>query len=108
MKSKFGFKSNIKEAIYSSACPLHRIGVMAKTVMRSFDDSCLAVTPEFKPAQIRKMQIASKITQPLFARHLNTSESNVEKWQTGDKQPSGAALKFLAIVQEHGVKAWQV
>lgn len=108
MKSKLRIKSNIKEAIHSSACALHRIGVMTKTVMRGFDETCLAVTPEFKPAQIRKMRIASKMSQPVFARHLNTSESNVEKWEAGAKWTSGTALRLLAIVQKHGVKAWQV
>ncbi len=40
----------------------------------------------------------------LFARYLNTSESTVEKWETGAKKPSGAALKLLSIVQKHGLQ----
>lgn len=39
----------------------------------------------------------------MFARFLNTSESTVEKWETGAKRPSGMALKLLAIVQKHGL-----
>jgi hypothetical protein len=37
------------------------------------------------------------------ARYLNTSESTVEKWETGAKKPSGMALKLLAVVQKHGL-----
>ena len=33
----------------------------------------------------------------------NTSESTVQKWETGSKQPSGMALKLLAVVQKHGL-----
>jgi len=40
----------------------------------------------------------------VFARYLNTSESTVEKWETGAKKPSGAALKLLRIVQKHGLQ----
>jgi putative transcriptional regulator len=40
----------------------------------------------------------------VFARYLNTSESTIEKWETGAKKPSGAALKLLAIVQKHGLQ----
>jgi putative transcriptional regulator len=41
----------------------------------------------------------------LFGRYLNTSESTVEKWETGAKQPSDMALKLLAVVQKHGLEA---
>lgn len=40
----------------------------------------------------------------MFARYLNTSESTVEKWETGAKKPSGVALKLLSVVQKHGLK----
>jgi putative transcriptional regulator len=40
---------------------------------------------------------------PVFARYLNTSESTIEKWETGAKQPSGMALKLLAVVEKHGL-----
>jgi hypothetical protein len=41
----------------------------------------------------------------LFARYLNTSESTIEKWETGAKQPSGMALKLLSVVEKHGLEA---
>ncbi|MBD9375384.1 hypothetical protein IB238_22435 [Rhizobium sp. ARZ01] len=41
--------------------------------------------------------------EPVFARYLNTSESTVQKWETGAKRPSGPALKLLSIVQKHGL-----
>jgi putative transcriptional regulator len=46
----------------------------------------------------------SKQTQPVFARYLNTSESTVEKWESGAKKPSGLSLKLLAVVQKHGLE----
>ena len=107
MKSKTKFKGDIKEAIHSSASALYLAGAIDKVTMRSFDESCLAIIEEFKPAQIKKMRLASKMSQPVFARHLNTSESTVEKWETGAKKPSGTALKLLSIVQKHGVKILQ-
>ena len=45
-----------------------------------------------------------QVSQPVFARYLNTSESTVEKWETGAKRPSGMARKLLAIVQKHGLQ----
>jgi putative transcriptional regulator len=40
----------------------------------------------------------------VFARYLNTSESTVEKGESGAKKPSGAALKLLSIVEKHDIQ----
>jgi putative transcriptional regulator len=46
-----------------------------------------------------------RVSQPVVARYLNTSESTIEKWETGAKQPSGMALKLLSVVEKHGLEA---
>lgn len=101
-KSKF--KSDAFEAIHSSASALRRIGAIDKATMRSFDDTCISVPPSFKPHQIKKIRESNHVSQPVFARYLNTSESTVEKWETGAKRPSGMALKLLGIVRKHGLQ----
>jgi len=73
--------------------------------MRSFDASCLTSPPTLTPEQIKKIRQSLRVSQPVFARYLNTSESTVEKWETGAKQPSGMALKLLSIVKKHGLDA---
>jgi putative transcriptional regulator len=99
------FKSNAFEAIHSSATALHRVGAIDKTTMKSFDDSCLVAPPALKPEQIKKLRLRLRVSQPVFARYLNTSESTIEKWETGAKQPSGMALKLLFVVKKHGLEA---
>ena len=59
-------------------------GLRDQSTMRKFDMPCLET--------------------PIFARYLNTSESTVQKWESGRKQPSGMALKLLAVVQKNGLK----
>lgn len=58
----------------------------------------------YAPRDIQRLREANKVNQPVFARYLNTSESTVEKWETGAKRPSGMALKLLAIVEKHGLQ----
>jgi len=41
-----------------------------------------------------------RVSQPVFAGYLNTSESMIEKWETGAKQSSGMALKLLSLVEK--------
>ncbi|MEO8722710.1 MAG: DNA-binding transcriptional regulator [Sphingobium sp.] len=104
MTTKAKFKSDAFEAIHASASAMLKVGAIDKATMRSFDESCLAVPTEIKPAQIKQLREANRVSQPVFARYLNTSESTVEKWETGAKRPSGMALKLLAIVQKHGLQ----
>ena len=97
------FKSDAFEAVHSAAAGMYRAGTIDKATMRDFDETCLSVTPPITPAQIKQLREANNVSQPVFARYLNTSESTVEKWETGVKRPSGAALKLLSIVQKHGI-----
>jgi putative transcriptional regulator len=98
------FKSDAFEAIHSAVAGMERAGTIDKATMRDFDAACLAATPTIAPAAIKRLREANKVSQPLFARYLNTSQSTVEKWETGAKKPSGAALKLLSIVQKHGLE----
>jgi len=63
----------------------------------------LAVPSTLAPNQIKSIREQARVSQPVFARYLNTSVSTVQKWETGSKQPSGMALKLLAVVHKHGL-----
>jgi len=104
MATKAKYESDISEAIHSSAAMLHKVGALDTTTMRDFDARHLAVPRTIKPAEIKRLRKANNVSQPVFARYLNTSESTVEKWETGAKRPSGMALKLLTIVQKHGLQ----
>ena len=104
MTAKRKYRSDISEALHSSATALHKVGAMDKATMRDFDTRHLDVPTEMAPAQIKQLREANNVSQPVFARYLNTSESTVEKWETGAKRPSGMALKLLTIVLKHGIQ----
>ena len=105
MATRRKFKTDAFEAIHSSASAMYKVGAINKATMRHFDASCLTAPPSLKPQQIKKLRQRFHVSQPVFARYLNTSESTIEKWETGAKQPSGMALKLLAVVHKHGLEA---
>jgi len=80
-----------------------KVGAIDKETMRGFNASCLVPAP-IEPQQIRKLRERHRVSQPVFAKYLNTSESTIEKWETGAKKPSGMALKLLSVVEKHGLK----
>ena len=104
MKRKAKFKSDAYEAIHGAAQGLHRVGTIDKATMREFDQSCLTAPPTIALTEIKRIREGAQVSQPVFARYLNTSESTVQKWEAGTKRPSGMALRLLAVVEKHGLK----
>ena len=72
--------------------------------MRDFDAGHLVLPSVIEPAEIKRLREANNVSQPVFTRYLSTSESTVEKWETGAKRPSGMALKLLTVIQKHGLQ----
>lgn len=97
-------KSPILEAVHETAKGLHKAGVMDQVTMREFDQLCLPPVEPLQPDQIKKIREASHVSQAVFARLLNTSLSTVQKWEIGQKRPTGTALKLLHLVQKRGLE----
>jgi putative transcriptional regulator len=56
-----------------------------------------------EPETIKQIREAANVSQAVFAAILNTSLSTVQKWEIGQKRPSGTALKLLHLVQKRGL-----
>ncbi|ESQ73511.1 DNA-binding transcriptional regulator [Asticcacaulis sp. AC402] len=98
------YKSDAFEAIHASAKALHKVGAIDKTTLRNFAEAAFEAPAPFEPQDIKRLREANRVSQPVFARYLNTSQSTVEKWETGAKRPSGMALKLLTVIQKHGLQ----
>ena len=90
-------KSLILEAVRETAKGLHKAGVMDQVTLREFDRMCLPPVDPLQPEEIKRIREASHVSQAVFARLLNTSVSTVQKWEIGQKRPTGTALKLSLI-----------
>ena len=97
-------KSAILEAVHQTAKGLHKAGVMDQVTLREFDRLCIPPVEPLEPDQIKKIREASRVSQAVFAALLNTSLSTVQKWEIGQKKPTGTALKLLHLVQKRGLE----
>ena len=51
------------------------------------------------------MQIyQTKVFAKWQKKETNTSISAIQKWETGEKKPSGLALKLLNIIEKKGLR----
>jgi len=98
-------KSTILEAVHDTAKGLHKAGVLDQVTLREFDRLCLPPIEPLGPEQIKQIREATRVSQAVFAAILNTSVSTVQKWEIGQKRPTGAALKLLHLVQKRGLEA---
>ncbi len=103
MAKKNTFKSPALEAIHSAAAGLYQVGAIPQETMRSFDAACIAEVNPLQPEEIKLLREKLNVSQPVFARYLNTSLSTIQKWEAGVKRPGGLSLKLLSVVQKHGL-----
>jgi len=98
-------ESEALASVHESASALLDIAAIDKATMREFDQHCIAEVPvAIDPAQIKAIRERSHVSQPVFARYLNTSTSTIKQWEAGSKRPGGMGLKLLSIVQKHGLE----
>ena len=96
-------KQSILDMVHESAHGLHKAGLVDIKTLKEFDALCLSPVKQLTPSEIKKIRLREKVSQAVFAIYLNFSPSTVKKWESGDKHPSGATLKLLNIVSQHGL-----
>ena len=97
-------RSTILDTVHETARGLHESSVMDKVTMREFDRFCLPPLEPLQPEEIRQIREQFNVSQAVFAAMLNTRLSSVQKWEIGQKRPTGAALKLLHLVQAKGLE----
>ena len=97
--------SRILEAVHETALGLYEAGVMDQVTMLEFYLLCLPKIEKLEPQRIKAIRETAQVSQAVFAALLNTSVSTVQKWEIGQKRPSGTALKLLHIVEKRGLDA---
>ncbi len=98
-------KSRILEEMHETARGLQGAGLISKRRMSEFDALCQLAVHEIPPQQIKSLREQAHLSQAVFAAVLNTSLSTVQKWEIGDKRPSGPSLKLLNLIERKGLEA---
>jgi putative transcriptional regulator len=95
----------LRRELLDSARGLYELGAIDTKTMREFESLEVHAPKAYSAQEIKKLRLKEKASQAVFAAYLNTSVSTVQKWEIGDKSPSGPALKLLDLVDRKGLKA---
>lgn len=98
-------KSRILQEVHEMALDLHEVGLIDKRRMGEFDALCHLDVEDMPPQKIKALRENAHVSQAVFAAVLNTSLSTVQKWEIGNKKPSGPSLKLLSIMERKGIEA---
>ena len=97
-------RSRIFDEMHKTARKLPRVRAIDKQTMKDFDALLLPFVRDLSPKEIRGLRRRSGMSQAVFAALLNTSLSTVQKWEIGEKRPSGPSLKLLDMVRRKGIE----
>lgn len=101
--------SRVTATLLETADDMHSVGILndatyGKITMRHLGKS--QKTPQAKPmtpGQIRKMRETAKMSQAVFAHHLNVTPGYISQLECGAKEPKGAALALLNVIRRRGM-----
>lgn len=97
-------KSRILDEMHETALGLHNAGLINKRRMSEFDALCHLAVEDMPAQKIKLLREKAHVSQAVFAAILNTSLSTVQKWEIGDKHPSGPSLKLLNLIEHKGLE----
>ncbi len=92
-------------ATRKTAHDLLEAGFIDARKVRSLDLLCFKPPPEFTPRNIQALRRKLDVSQTVLAYLINTSVSTVQKWEVGDKKPTGSALRLLDLLDRKGIDA---
>ena len=102
--------SRLTEALLEMSDDMHRIGIMddadySKITMRHLGKAPTVQVQPVKPEDVRKMRRKARMSQAVFALHLNVTTGYVSQLERGTKRPTGAALALLNVIRRKGIDA---
>ncbi|MHB8808669.1 MAG: helix-turn-helix domain-containing protein [Desulfobulbaceae bacterium] len=98
-------RKSIAKSITSTIKDLNKSGLVNEITKRNIENLCLPEISEYSPKDIVSIRKKYKLSQAALASLFNISPSTVQKWEQGNKKPTGASKKLLDLMERKGVKA---
>jgi len=95
----------IAESIVMTVTDLSESGLIDEITMRNIKRLCLPEVKEYPPEKIAALRKRFRLSQSALARIFNISPSTVQKWERGNKKPTGASKKLFDIIERKGIEA---
>jgi putative transcriptional regulator len=98
-------RKSIANSIASTVQDLNKSGLIDDITLKNIERLCLPEIKEYSPEKIVTIRKKFKLSQAALASVFNVSTSTVQKWEQGNKKPTGASRKLLDIMERKGLEA---
>lgn len=98
-------RKSISKSVTSTVADLNSLGLVEDITLRNIESLCLPDIKDYSPEHIAGIRKRFKLSQAAMASLFNISTSTVQKWEQGNKKPTGASKKLLDIMERKGLKA---
>ncbi len=98
-------RESIAKSITSTIKDLNKSGLVDDITMKNIENLCLPDIKDYTPQKIVTIRKKFKLSQAALASVFNVSTSTVQKWEQGNKKPTGASKKLLDIMERKGLEA---
>ncbi len=98
-------RKSIANSITETIRDLNKSGIVDDITMKNIKNLCLPEIKEYTPEKIISIRKKLRLSQAALASIFNISASTVQKWEQGNKKPTGASKKLLDIIERKGLEA---
>ena len=98
-------RKSIVKSITNTVRDLNKSGLVDDITMKNIENLCLPEVQEYTPEKIISIRKKFRLSQAALASIFNISPSTVQKWEQGNKKPTGASRKLLDIMERKGIEA---
>ncbi|MBA4369451.1 MAG: transcriptional regulator [Desulfobacterium sp.] len=99
-------RNTVSESIINTVTDLRNSGIIDDITMKNIQSLCLPEVKNYTPEKIISIRKKLKLSQAALASIFNISPSTVQKWEQGNKRPTGASKKLLDIIERKGLEAF--
>ena len=96
-------RNSVVKSVTSVVRDLNKCGLVDEISMRDVGHLCLPEIKKYPPKEIVLLRKKFKLSQAALARIFNISTSTVQKWEQGDKKPTGSSRKLLDLIERKGI-----
>jgi putative transcriptional regulator len=98
-------RKSIAKSIIKTVKDLNKSGLVDDITMKNIENLCLPEVQEYTPEKIVSIRKKNRLSQAALASLFNISPSTVQKWERGNKKPTGASKKLLDVMERKGIDA---